>query len=80
MLFILQGNIGFRRGDMLGLEWKDVDFDNCIISVRRTSNHTAKKGTYTDTTKIRRSQRKLKFPDYIIEMLKEYKEEQDAEA
>lgn len=71
---------GFRRGEMLGLEWKDIDFDNCIISVRRTSNYTAKKGTYTDTTKTRRSQRTLKFPDYIMEMLKEYKEEQDAEA
>ena len=31
---------GFRRGEMLGLEWKDVDFENNIISVRRTSNYT----------------------------------------
>ncbi len=29
---------GFRRGELLGLEWKDVDFDNNVISVRRTSN------------------------------------------
>ena len=25
---------GFRRGEMLGLEWKDVDFEHNIISVR----------------------------------------------
>ena len=71
---------GFRRGEMLGLEWKDIDFENEIISVRRTSNYTAKKGIYTDTTKTRKSQRSLKFPKEIMDMLKEYKEEQDAEA
>lgn len=71
---------GFRRGEMLGLEWKDVDFENNIISVRRTSNYTAKKGVYTDTTKTRKSQRTLKFPQEIMDMLKEYKAEQDEQA
>lgn len=71
---------GFRRGEMLGLEWKDIDFENNIISVRRTSNYTAGRGTYTDTTKTKRSQRSLKFPQFIMDMLKEYKAEQDAEA
>ena len=71
---------GFRRGEMLGLEWKDVDFENNVISIRRTSNYTAKQGVYTDTTKTRRSQRSLKFPQEIMDMLKEYKEEQDAQA
>ena len=71
---------GFRRGEMLGLEWKDVDFENNVISVRRTSNYTAKKGVYTDTTKTRKSQRSLKFPQAIMDMLKEYKAEQDEQA
>lgn len=71
---------GFRRSEMLGLEWKDIDFENNIISVQRTSNYTAQKGTYTDTTKTKRSQRTLKFPPFIMDMLKEYKQEQDAEA
>lgn len=78
--FYLMIYSGFRRGEMLGLEWKDVDFENNIISVRRTSNYTAKKGVYTDTTKTKRSQRTLKFPQFIMDVLKEYKEEQDAEA
>lgn len=78
--FYLMIYSGFRRGEILGLEWKDVDFENNIISVRRTSNYTAKKGVYTDTTKTKRSQRTLKFPQFIMDMLKEYKEEQDAEA
>ena len=71
---------GFRRGEMLGLEWKDVDFENNIISVRRTSNYTGRKGTYTDTTKTKKSQRTLKFPQEIMDMLREYKDEQDMQA
>ncbi len=78
--FYLMIYSGFRRGEMLGLEWKDVDFENNVISVRRTSNYTAKKGVYTDTTKTKKSQRTLKFPQFIMDMLKEYKAEQDAEA
>lgn len=49
--FYLIAYSGFRRSEMLGLEWKDIDFENNIISVRRTSNYTAERGTYTDTTK-----------------------------
>ena len=71
---------GFRRGELLGLEWKDVDFESGVISVRRTSNYTAKQGTYTDTTKTQRSQRSLKFPKEIMDMLREYKAEQDEQA
>lgn len=70
---------GFRRGELLGLEWKDIDFDNNVISVRRTSNYTADKGIYTDTTKTKKSQRSLKFPQCVMDMLREYKAEQDEE-
>ena len=71
---------GFRRGELLGLEWKDVDFENNIISVRRTSCYTKNKGIYTDTTKTRRSQRTMKFPQEIMNLMKQLREEQDDEA
>ena len=70
---------GFRRGEMLGLEWKDIDWKHCVISVRRTSNYTASKGIYTDTTKTKKSQRSLKFPQCVMDLLREYKAEQDEE-
>ena len=76
--FTLAVYTGFRRDELLGLEWKDIDFDNNIISVWRTSNYTASKGTYTDTTKTKKSQRSLKFPDHVMDLLKSYKSEQDA--
>ena len=71
---------GFRRSEMLGLEWKDIDFEHSTISVRRTSQYTKEKGIYTDTTKTKRSKRMSKFPPVIMNMLKQFKAEQDAEA
>lgn len=71
---------GFRRGELLGLEWKDVDFENNIISVRRTSCYTSDRGVYTDTTKTRLSQRTLKFPQEVMDLLKQLREEQNTES
>ena len=68
---------GFRRSEMLGLEWKDIDFENEIIHVRRTSQYTKEKGIYTDTTKTKKSKRISKFPPTIMDLLKRLKKEQD---
>ena len=78
--FFLIAYSGFRRSEMLGLEWKDIDFENDIISVKRTSNYTSERGIYTDTTKTKRSKRVLKISPYIMNILKELKDEQDEEA
>ena len=78
--FYLIAYSGFRRSEMLGLEWKDIDFEHNVISVRRTSNYTAERGTYTDTTKTKRSQRTLKIAQPIMDLLCQLKEEQDNEA
>lgn len=78
--FYLIAYTGFRRGEMMGLEWQDVDFENNIISVRRTSNYTPKRGTYTDTTKTKRSQRTVKIAPQIMALLKELQEYQDEQA
>lgn len=71
---------GFRRSEMLGLEWKDIDFENSLIHVRRTSQYTAEKGIYTDTTKTKSSKRVSKMPAIIMELLRKFKTEQAIEA
>lgn len=80
VFFFLIAYSGFRRSEMLGLEWKDVDFEHNVITIKRTSNYTAGRGTYTDTTKTKLSQRVLKISPYIMGILKELKDEQDEEA
>jgi integrase len=77
VFFVILVYSGLRRGEMLGLEWKDIDYSNCILSVSRTSNYTPADGLYTDTTKTRRSNRRLKLPEYVMDLLKRYQEEQN---
>ena len=70
---------GYRRGELLGLEWKDIDWENSVISIRRTSNYNVTNGTYTDTTKTKKSQRSTKFPPIVMDMLRELKADQERE-
>lgn len=77
VFFMLDIYSGMRRGELLGLEWKDIDFDEGIIRIQRTSNYTKSRGIYTDTTKTEGSERWIKVPSAIIELLKDYKAVQD---
>lgn len=75
MIFIY---LGLRRGEVMGLEWKDIDFENGICSIVRTSQYrNSKTGIYTSTPKTKSSLRSLKMPDELVEQLKHYKAEQD---
>jgi integrase len=77
--FTLMAYSGFRRSEMLGLEWKDIDFATSTITLKRTSNYTKEKGTYTDSMKTKRSRRSVKFPKIVMDLLSEFKESQDEE-
>lgn len=68
---------GFRNGELMGLEWKDVDWENNVISVRRTSYYTTTDGNFTDTPKTKSSIRSLKLPDVVFSVLKGLKAQQD---
>jgi integrase len=76
VFFILAIYSGLRRGELLGLEWKDIDFEKNIISVRRESLYTKDAGIYTDTPKSKSSIRSLKLPANIFAFLKHYRIEQ----
>lgn len=67
---------GFRNGELMGLEWKDVDWENNVISVCRTSNYTVTDGNYTDTPKTKSSIRSLKLPQQVFDVLSELRESQ----
>lgn len=68
---------GFRKAEILGLEWKDIDFDTRVITIRRSSLYTKEKGMFTDTTKTKGSQRSLKLPENVLDILRRYRAEQN---
>ena len=77
IFFTLAIFTGLRRGELLGLEWKDFDFENCLMDIRRNSLWTKEKGIYTDTPKTKGSIRMLKIPRELANQLLEYKKFQD---
>ena len=70
---------GLRRGELLGLEWSDIDFDNKIIQVCRSSLYLPDRGVFEDETKTAGSQRSFKVSDAVIELLKQQKAWQAAQ-
>ncbi|HYE08700.1 MAG TPA: tyrosine-type recombinase/integrase, partial [Patescibacteria group bacterium] len=68
---------GIRRGELCGLEWKDIDFDNQVMHIRRTSLYLPGKGIFVDDTKSMTSERSIKLPQSAIDILKEFNHYQE---
>ena len=75
-MFTLALYSGMRHGELLGLKWTDIDFNNCIITINRIAIYTTEKGHFFGAPKTKSSQRSLKLPSAVIDMLAEYKREQ----
>lgn len=73
--FFLALTSGMRRSELMGLEWRDIDFNTGIIHITRVSNYTSATGRYTDTTKTKGSKRCVIVPQNTVDILKEYRKE-----
>lgn len=68
---------GARRGEVLALRWKDIDFDDNIIHIQQNKVRTVN-GTVFKETKNKRS-RKFAAPKVLMEMLKNFYSNQGEE-
>ena len=64
---------GVRLGELMGLEWSDIDFRNGIVSINRSSQYLADTGVFTKVPKTESSIRDVAIPDFVISLLEEYK-------
>jgi integrase len=67
VLYLTAAMTGMRRGELLALRWKDVDWDAGLIRVRRTYT----RGQFA-TPKTRRSSRAVPFADRLREELRRH--------
>ena len=71
MAFYMLFWTGMRSGEMLGLNWSDVDFDSNAVTIDKSYYRLLKKDYYTDG-KTDSSQRVVILPQFLADMLKDY--------
>lgn len=67
---------GARRGEVLGLKWKNVDFDNNQIYICNNILYSADRGIYESTPKTKKSICYVALSQQTMNLLKEYQKEQ----
>ena len=71
-------SLGLRQGEVLGLWWEDVDFDQGVLRVRRQLLRPAAKGAplAVGPVKSARSKRTLALPAPLAKLLREHRARQ----
>jgi integrase len=70
---------GARRGEILGLKWPSVDFENNRIYICNNVLYAADIGIYEDTPKTEKSKRYISLPAETMALLREYRAWQNEE-
>ncbi len=71
-LFLLELATGLRRGELLALQWSDLDLDTGELRVNRQINRVRGKLT-TSEPKTRASRRTILLPESVTAVLRSYK-------
>jgi integrase len=73
IMILLAITTGLRRGELLGLQWEDVDFEDKTINVVHSIQYIKGKGYELKEPKTKTSTRTIVAPAYVLEELKNYK-------
>ncbi len=64
---------GLRLGEIMGLEWSDIDWHNKELHIERASQYNSTTGMITKDPKTEDSKRIISISDSLIDMLRDYK-------
>ncbi len=62
---------GLRLGELMGLEWEDIDYENCLITIRQAAQYIPGKGTFTKSPKNETSVRTISMPTPVMNIINE---------
>jgi len=80
VVFSLALITGMRPEEYFGLQWKDIDFDQGMVTVQRTLVWRRKGGGwYFGEPKTSRSRRSIPIPRFIVQELREHRRHQAEE-
>ena len=75
-LWVVMLYLGVRPGEVTGLTWKDVDFDQSLIHVRRARRVERGELKVDEHLKTQRSRRTLAAPPPVLDALREHRRQQ----
>lgn len=67
---------GFRRGELVGLHWDDINFKNKTITVNRSAYYVSGQGIKEKEPKSETSKRTITVPNICFDLLKQWRAEQ----
>lgn len=67
---------GLRRGELIALQWDDIDFVNNTVSITKSTGYVNGEAI-TKVPKTKSSIRTISIPNSVMKLLKQYKIEQD---
>lgn len=70
---------GLRRGELLGLQWEDIDLNTGTIEVQHSLQHITGEGFQLKTTKTKSSVRSVVIPAFVVDQLKTYRHKKNKE-
>ena len=69
-MFWLLAMTGIRAGEMLGLQWQDIDFDKGLLNIRRSAWYGR-----VQTTKNKNSEAIIPLPGILAATLRAFREQ-----
>jgi integrase len=76
MMLVLAVRLGLRRGELLGLEWRDVDFAERTLKIERAVQRIKGRPLVAVPLKTKNSKRVIRIGEEVVRALREHKADQ----
>ena len=78
-MLTLMTTAGLRRGECVGLKWRDFDEENEIITIERNVIYTKREGITINTPKTEKSERTIPIMKSTAELLRKFRKQKQRE-